>query len=96
MIHQYKLNGYNIVLDTYSGSVHVVDDLAYEIIGLYENTPVEEIVTIMLKKYAHVSCITEGEVRETIGDIQELKKEGRLFTEDEFKDLSIDLRNRRT
>ena len=39
MIHQYKLNEYNIVLDTYSGSVHVVDDLAYEIIGLYENTP---------------------------------------------------------
>lgn len=42
MIHQYKLNGYNIVLDTYSGSVHVVDDLAYEIIAEYEKTSAEK------------------------------------------------------
>ena len=60
MIHQYKLNEYNIVLDTYSGSVHVVDDLAYEIIGLYENTPAEEIVTMMLEKYAHDSRYLRG------------------------------------
>ena len=38
MIHQYKLNGYNIVMDTYSGAVHVVDDLAFDIIALYEAT----------------------------------------------------------
>ena len=36
MIHQYKLNGNNIVLDVFSGSVHVVDDLVYDIIELYE------------------------------------------------------------
>ena len=30
MVHQYQLNGYNIVLDTCSGSVHVVDDVAYD------------------------------------------------------------------
>ena len=30
MIHQYKLNGYNIVLDVYSGSVHLVDDVAFD------------------------------------------------------------------
>ncbi len=39
MIHQYKLNGYNIVLDVYSGSVHVVDEVAYDMIALYETTP---------------------------------------------------------
>ena len=33
MIHQYKLNGYNIVLDTYSGSIHTTDELGYEVIG---------------------------------------------------------------
>ena len=96
MIHQYKLNGYNIVLDTYSGSVHVVDDLAYEIIGLYENTPAEEIVTMMLEKYTHDSDISEGDIRETIAAVEELKNDGQLFTEDEYKDLSIDLRNRQT
>ena len=36
MIHQYKLGGLNIVLDVASGSVHVVDEVAYEIIARYE------------------------------------------------------------
>ncbi len=96
MIHQYKLNGYNIVLDTYSGSVHVVDDLAYEIIALFENTPADEILTMMLEKYAHDSSISVEDIRETISDVEQLKKDGQLFTEDEYKDLSIDLRKRQT
>lgn len=96
VIHQYKLNGYNIVLDTYSGSVHVVDDLAYEIISLYENMPAESIMAIMMDKYAFDSSVTEEDIRQTIADIAELKIEGQLFTEDEFKDLSMDLRNRQT
>ena len=44
MIHQYKNNGYNIVLDVNSGSVHVVDDIVYDIIPLYEDNDTEEIV----------------------------------------------------
>ena len=36
MVHQYKNNGRNIVLDVNSGSVHVVDDLAYDAIALYD------------------------------------------------------------
>ena len=35
MVHQYKLNGYNLVLDTCSGGVHVVDEVAYDLIALY-------------------------------------------------------------
>ena len=35
MVHQYQLNGYNIVLDTCSGSVHVVDEVAYDVIAMY-------------------------------------------------------------
>ncbi|MGN4544341.1 thioether cross-link-forming SCIFF peptide maturase [Bacillus cereus group sp. MYBK95-2] len=96
MIHQYKLNGYNIVLDTYSGSVHVVDDLAYEIIMLYENTPMEEILSMMQEKYKYDFHVSEKEIRETITDIEELKRDGKLFTDDDYKDLSIDLINRPT
>jgi uncharacterized protein len=96
MIHQYKLNGYNIVLDTYSGSVHVVDDLAYDIISLYEFTPSEEIVTSMLEKYGHEPQIGEMDIRITLKDIEELKQNGQLFTEDAFKDLSLDMRKRKT
>ena len=39
MVHQYQLNGYNIVLDTCSGSVHVVDEVAYDVIAMYPTTP---------------------------------------------------------
>ncbi len=51
MIHQYKLNGYNIVLDINSGSVHVVDELAYDIIGMYESSTIEDITSAMLEKH---------------------------------------------
>ena len=44
MIHRYYNNGYYIVLDVNSGAVHVVDEAAYEVIGLYENCTPEEIV----------------------------------------------------
>ena len=44
MIHQYKSNGYNIVLDVNSGSVHVVDELVYELIPL-----IEELLTLQHK-----------------------------------------------
>ena len=44
MIHQYKNNGYNIVLDVNSGSVHVVDDIVYDIIALYENNSEDKII----------------------------------------------------
>ena len=44
MVHQYKLNGFNIVLDTCSGSIHAVDEVAYDIIGMFENNDEETIV----------------------------------------------------
>ena len=53
-MHQYKLNGYNIVLDTCSGAVHVVDGVAYDIIAGYKTKSREEIVSDMLEKYKEV------------------------------------------
>ena len=43
MIHQYKNNGYNIVMDVCSGAIHVVDDVTYDVITLYEEKSLEEI-----------------------------------------------------
>ena len=59
MVHQYKLNGYNIVLDTCSGSVHTVDEVAYDIIALYKEKTEDEIVSIISEKYAHLPEITK-------------------------------------
>ena len=76
MVHQYKLNGYNIVLDTCSGGIHVVDEVAYDIISLFKTHTTEEIVSAMLEKYG--SAVTEQEIRDCIADVQTLKDQGKL------------------
>ena len=93
MIHQYKLNGYNIVIDVYSGSVHLVDEVAYDIIGMYENTAREEIVRVITERYPDV---TEQDVLDCFDDVEELKSIGRLFAEDQYKDHAFDFKNRNT
>lgn len=88
MIHQYKLNGYNIVLDVFSGSVHVVDDIAYDMIGMYEDHTPEEIKAAMMEKYHHMPEVNEGELQEILDGIEELKKNGKLFAEDLYEDIA--------
>ena len=58
MVHQYKLNGYNIVLDVDSGSVHVVDDLVYDIVALYDKQEADAIVRDLSVRWP-VSAIQE-------------------------------------
>lgn len=94
MIHQYKLNGYNIVLDVCSSSVHVVDEVAYDMIGMYETSSADEIVAEMLEKYGSREDVTEAELRECLSDIEALKAEGKLFTNDPYADVAFDFRKR--
>lgn len=92
MIHQYKLNGYNIVLDVYSGSVHVVDDVAYDIIGMYEGYTKEEITKEILEKYADNPQVTAEEIADILEGVEELKKTGKLFTEDLYADIAANFK----
>ena len=94
MLHQYKLNGYNIVLDTCSGSVHSVDEVAYDIIAMYENATADEIVRAMMEKYGDREDVTEEEIRLCIGDVETLKKMGKLFTPDTFAPMAGTLKER--
>ena len=86
MVHQYKLNGYNIVLDTCSGSIHVVDEVAYDIIELFQKKTADEIVAEMMDKYGEREDVTEEELRFCIEDVESLVKAGKLYTEDTFAD----------
>ena len=90
MIHRYYNNGYYIVLDVNSGAVHVVDEAAYEVIGLYENCTPEEIVERLKDRWP------EDELREILEDVETLKQQGTLFTEDTYKDRVIDFKKRST
>jgi len=81
MIHQYIQNGYHVVLDVNSGSIHTVDPLAYDVIGLFEVAPKEEIIDAMLTKYAADPSITRDEVLEVLKDVQALSDAGQLFSD---------------
>ena len=96
MIHQYKLNGYNIVLDVYSGSVHSVDDLAYDVIEMYENSEKEEIISALSEKYRDDPEIDRKEISDCIDDVEELKNNGKLFTPDRYENLAFDFKKRNT
>ena len=88
MVHQYQLNGYNIVLDTCSGAIHVVDEVAYDIIALYPDHTADEIVTAMMEKYGAREDVTEKDLRDCIDDVEALKQAGKLYTPDTFADMA--------
>ena len=94
MHHQYKLNGYNIVLDTCSGAVHLVDDVAYDIIGLYQDHTPEEITRIILEKYPDREDVTPGEIAACIEDVTSLKEHKQLFTPDTYEPIAGEYKNR--
>ena len=109
MVHQYKNNGYNMVLDVCSGSVHVVDELVYDIIELYSGRTKDEVVQAVLgngKEY-EVSGRSgawnvlpedekKSEIEEAYDAVSSLAESGQLFTEDEYKNIIIDFKKRQT
>ena len=101
MIHQFKLNGYNRVLDVCSGSVNVVDDVAYRIIQLFcakkdgglceiEGHPSEleksEIVEAIIREFASIESLTNEEVRGVVEDVGDLVRNKILFTPDIYRE----------
>ena len=93
MVHQYKLNGYNIVLDTCSGSVHTVDEVAYDIIAMYKTHTKEQIVAEIMKRYGNMPDVTEEDILLCIDDIKSLEDAGKLYSEDQFENLAYDYKN---
>ena len=89
MIHSFKLGGLNIVLDVFSGSVHIVDDIAFDMINMFEDKTEDEIVTAILSKYNE---ITKEEIADGLSQIAELKAMGKLFTEDTFSEIAGSLK----
>ena len=103
MVHQYKNHGYNIVLDVYSGSVHVVDDLCYDVIGSLNAQDEEHTKetlaapeTMALLKERLGASYEEEELTDALAEIMELTDAGRLFTKDEFEGMTEIVRERKT
>ena len=90
MVHQYKNNGYNIVLDVNSGAIHIVDDLVYDVIPLFETCTREEIISRLGQDYL------EDEIIEGYEEVKALAEEQQLFTEDEDENYMEQFKERPT
>ena len=102
MVHLYKNNGYNMVLDVNSGSIHVVDDVVYDVLELLNEAEDrrkeegfrQEITDKMLAKYGE--DITAEDMKDVFEDLDELEENGTLFTVDVYKEGVIDFKKRQT
>lgn len=94
MIHCYKLGGLNIVLDICSGSIHVVDEVVYDMIEMYEQKSKEQMKEDLLAKYSDHEDVTPEELDECFAAIEELKAAGKLFTPDTFAPIANDLKQK--
>ena len=91
MVHQYKNNGFNIVLDVHSGSVHVVDDVVYDVIALLEQGQKPQQVAESLS-----GSYPEQEIEESLEECRMLREAGVLFSEDAYENAVLDFRGRET
>ena len=90
MIHQYKSHGYNIVMDVNSSAVHVVDDVVYDMIPVYEKQEDKEAIFASLDSYPR------EELEAAYEEITRLKNEGMLYTEDIYQKYMTDFKKRKT
>ncbi len=110
MIHQYKNNGYNIVLDVNSGSVHVVDDIVYDVLPVIEKFLAEGVTekaviierlgqekkSVMERIGQEKNPASEEQLAEAVEEILELRDAGMLFTEDIYEKYIADFGERET
>ena len=85
MIHQYKFGDLNIVLDVCSGAIHTVDDIAYDMISMFENHDRDSVIGEICRKYPDVP---EDEIWECYDQIAQLKEDGKLFVKDSFEPMA--------
>jgi uncharacterized protein len=88
VVHQYKNNGFNIVMDVCSGAVHVVDDVTYDVIAHFQDSSLDDLK----------SCLSYDvhEIEEAYQEVLELKEQGLLFTEDTYEDYIQEVKSRKT
>ena len=94
MIHQYRLGGYNIVIDVCSGAIHVVDEVAYDIISLFESNSKDDILSKIAEKYADQDDISADDISECYNQVCSLKEQGKLFAPDTFASMAGKLKEK--
>ena len=94
MIHQYQMDGLNIVLDVCSGSVHLVDEIAFGMIALYEKEPRAEVIAAMAERFGRRPDFSPADLETCYDEITALKEAGKLFTPDSFEPMAGELKRK--
>ncbi len=94
MIHQFKLGGKNIVLDVCSGAIHVVDEVAYDLISLYQNGDRQQVIDETYTKHKTNPEVTLNEVADCYEQVTYLKEKGKLFSPDTFEVMAGKLKQK--
>ncbi|MDI3533893.1 MAG: uncharacterized protein PWQ82_258 [Thermosediminibacterales bacterium] len=87
-IHKFSIDNTKIVLDVNSGAVFVVDDLMFDVLDFYDNTPREQIKNKLKGKYKSI------EIDEAVEELDKLKRDGVLFTGYNYKAAAEKIRAR--
>ncbi len=91
MIHQYKLGGYNIVLDICSGAVHAVDEVAYDIISMFEDNDRDMVIAKVQESHPDIA---KSDIEECYAQVVSLKESGKLFAPDTFEPIAGKLKEK--
>ena len=90
LIHRYKSNGFNIVLDINSGCIHLVDEVTYEVLPyLEEGLGTEAIAEKLENKY------NREDIETSVRECNKLKEDGMLFTKDVYENVIEEFSNNR-
>lgn len=93
MVHQYTLGGYYIVLDVCSGALHVVDEVAYDVIAAFEKSEKTALIGEIAAKHAQKG-VSKADVEECYEQVEELKNVGKLFSKDLFAPMAGELKEK--
>ena len=92
MIHAYKLGGYHIVLDVCSGSVHAVDEVAFDLITRFETEKKDALLSDLAQTYKDNPDVTEADLAQCYAEVEALKAAGKLFAPDTFEPMADTLK----
>lgn len=85
MIHRFTKKGLNFLLDVNSGAVHLLDDVSYAVSGLIDEKMTETCPDAIVEALPQYDAAA---VREAYAELYDLKKNGQLFADDDYIDVS--------
>ncbi len=94
MIHRYKFGKMNIVIDVCSGAVHAVDEVAYDMIGMFEDNDRDYVISEIEKIHGKKYNLTRDDIAECYGQIEALKENGELFAPDNYEPMAGELKKK--